>query len=369
VDLTVAAVVPYFPAARLWGDATRVGKLCPLPVRDSIDGVPVLHPRVPYAPRVGSFLSFVNAPLYLAGLLPFVPEWWNRFDVVLGAYLFPDAWAAGQLATILGLPHVVKAHGTDVNVTARSPSVRPFIRSALFNAKAAIGVSRPMLDALVALGAPPDRVILVRNGVDRAMFRPRHRTEARVSLGLPEKDKLLLFVGRLEREKGLDELIAAFHELTTKSTDPISLVIVGDGSLRSELVRKTNGDHRIFLVGARPAEDVARFLAAADLLVLPSWAEGTPNVVLESLAARRPVVATHVGGIPDVVRHGHTGLLVPPRDVPALASAMHAALCRSWSEVELVQAAPPDWNRSGDELFAVLEGAVGRRKQESVAAS
>jgi teichuronic acid biosynthesis glycosyltransferase TuaC len=355
VDLTVMATIPHFPGAGLLGDRYRVGKLSRLPLRDVMDGLPLLHPHALYLPRVGPLLSAINAPLYLTGLLPLVPQLRNQFDVVLGAFLFPDAWAARQIATILNLPYVVKAHGTDVNVTARSASVRPFIRSALRNASATIAVSRPMLDALVALGAPPDRVMHVPNGVDRHLFRPRNRAEARRSLGLPERGKMLLFVGRLEKEKGLEELVAAYRDLITKSSESISLAFLGDGSFRESLAEQVKELKNVHLLGNRPAEDVARYLAAANVLVLPSWAEGTPNVVLEALAAGRPIVATHVGGIPDVVRHDCTGLLVPPRDVPALASALRTALHRSWNEEEIVKTAPPDWDRSGDLLFEVLQ--------------
>lgn len=359
-DLTVIAAIPHFPGAGLLGHRLRVGKLSQLPTSDKIEGVPLLHPRTPYVPRIGPFFSAINAPLYMTGLLPLVPRLWNQFDIVLGAFLFPDAWAAGQLAKLLRLPYVVKAHGTDVNVTARSPSVQPFIRSTLRGAHSAIAVSRPMLDALVSLGASPNRVKLVPNGVDRQLFRPQDRTQARISLGLPENGKILLFVGRLEREKGLDELVAAFRELTKTSTEDLTLVIVGEGSLEKRLSLQCNGDPNVVLTGARPADEVARYFAAANVLVLPSWAEGTPNVVLEALAAGRPIVATHVGGIPDVVRHDRTGLLVPPRNIEALTSALNEALHRSWNEEEITQTAPPHWDRSGKLLYEVLHQASGR---------
>jgi len=362
-DLTVVVVIPHFPGARFLAPCSRVGKLGPLPARDVLDGLPLFHPRALYLPRVGRFLSVLNAPLYLTGLVPLVPHLWNQFDVVLGAFLFPDAWAAGQLALLLGLPYVVKAHGTDVNVTAASAAIRPLIRRALSGASAAIAVSRPMLDALVLLGACPDRVTLVPNGVDRELFQPQDRIHARRSLGLPERGKVLLFVGRLEREKGVDELVRAFRLLTAESTECVSLVIVGDGSLGERLARQSNDVRGLVLAGARTPADVARYLAAADVLVLPSWAEGTPNVILEALAAGRPIVATHVGGIPDVVRHNHTGLLVAPRDVRALALAMRQALERSWSEEEIVKTAPPDWDDSGEMLYGVLERASGRRRE------
>lgn len=366
-DLTVMAAIPHFPGAAWLGNQYRVGKLSRLPERDILDGLPILHPHALYIPRLGPIFSALNAPLYASGLLPFLPELQHRFDIVLGAFLFPDAWAARQLASWLDIPYVVKAHGTDVNVTARSPALRPFIRSTLRGAKATIAVSRPMVDALVALGASRDHVTHVPNGVDRTLFRPRDRAEARRHLHLPPNDKILLFVGRLEKEKGLDELLSAFRNLAENSTAKIRLVLIGEGSIRDRLARRTIGEPDVLLTGALPPEEVALYLAAADVLVLPSWAEGTPNVILEALAAGRPIVATHVGGIPDVVRPGQTGLLVPPRDVPALTTALQNALDRPWNEEEIVQAAPPDWQKSGDLLYEVLARACIREPNANAA--
>lgn len=357
VDLTVLAPLPHLPGASIFAPHSRVGKLSYLEETDVVDGISVFHPRIPYVPRVGSVLGVINAPLYLSGLLPLIPQFRQKFDLVLGAFLFPDAWAARYVARILGLPYVVKAHGTDVNVTARSPTVRPLIRQTLQDAGAAIAVSRPMMEMLVGLGADRNQVVHVANGVDRHVFYPRHRSEARRVLGLPRNGKRLLFVGRLEKEKGLEELILAHQDLIRKSAECISLAIVGEGSLQERLAKQISLLPNVSLLGSLSPENVALQLAAANLLVLPSWAEGTPNVVLEALASGRPVVATHVGGIPDVVRPDRTGLLVTPRDIPALATAIHTVLHRSWSEEEIVKTAPPDWEKSGEMLYQVLERA------------
>ena len=357
-DVQVMGVVPWVPGASLLGDRARVGKLSRVPAEDTIDGLPVVHPRAPYLPLAGPWLSALNGPLYLAGLVPHLAALRRRFDVVLGAWLFPDAWAAQHLARALGLPYAVKAHGTDVNVIARWPSVRALVQGTLRGAGAIIGVSRPMLGALEALGAPPERVTLVPNGVDRTLFQPRSRAEARAALGLDARSKVLVYVGRLEQEKGLHELCDALATIEKHTPGRYTVVLVGDGSLRKTLEERRDAGLPLVVAGARPAEEVARFLAASDALVLPSWAEGTPNVVLEALAAGRPVVATHVGGIPDVVAHDHTGLLVPPRDAPALAAAIERATSRTWSEDTLTRAAPPGWDRSAADLLAALQRAT-----------
>jgi teichuronic acid biosynthesis glycosyltransferase TuaC len=197
----------------------------------------------------------------------------------------------------------------------------------------------------------------VPNGVDRQLFRPRNRSDARKELALPENTKILLFVGRLEKEKGLEELGRAYRDLLEKSQEPISLVLLGEGSFQESLARQVKDLKNVLFLGARPPREVASYLAASNLLVLPSWAEGTPNVVLEALASGRPVVATHVGGIPDVVRPDRTGLLVAPKDASALAITLHTALHRSWSEEEIVATAPPAWEESGALLYEVLKNA------------
>lgn len=360
-EVEVLGVIPYLPGASMLGDRARVGRLSRVPARDVIDGLSVVHPRVPYLPGAGPHLSALNAPLYLAGLLPHLSSLRGRFDVVLGAWLYPDAWAAGMLGHALGIPYAVKAHGTDVNVVARWPSVRGLVRRTLRKAGAVVGVSRPIVDALVELGAPEERVSLVRNGVDRALFRPADKREARRALGLPEDGKIILYVGRLEETKGLGELAQAFTQLERRGAKNAHLVAVGEGAMRSKLERASSREGGVVLAGGRPAADVARYLAAADLLTLPSWAEGTPNVILEALAAGRPVVATRVGGIPDVVEEGVTGLLVPAKDPNALADALGHALAREWPAEEITRAAPPSWETSAGHLLAALERAVAAR--------
>jgi glycosyltransferase involved in cell wall biosynthesis len=364
-DVEVMAPIPYLAGAGWLGDRTRPGRLRAVPDNDVIDELPVAHPRVPYAPGAGRLpgLAALNAPLYLAGLIPELGRLRGRFDVVLGTFLYPDACAAVALARLLGLPCVVKAHGTDVNVVARWPSVRPIIRAALREARFSLGVSRPLVESLMELGAPCDRALLLSNGVDRTLFHPRDRAASRRALGLPETGRVLLFVGDLAPEKGVGELIDAFADLRRTAPAPVHLVMLGAGPLQPNLEADAaafaaDGRGRLILAGTRPLADVARHLGACDLLTLPSWAEGTPNVVLEALAAARPVVATRVGGIPDLIVEGRAGLLVPPRDAGELALALRDALARTWDEEALLAAAPPSWEDSSARLYELLAAAA-----------
>ncbi len=364
----VAGVVPHLPGARLLGDRTHVGRLTRVPECETLAGLAVIHPRAAYVPGATRFpwLARFNGPLYLAGLLRYLPVLRGRFDVVLGTYLYPDACAAAALARLLGIPHVIKAHGTDVDVVARWPGLGRPISAALRSASWSLGVSRAMVASLVALGARADRTALLENGVDRSVFHPRDRRASRIALGLPAEGRLLVFVGLLVTAKGVRELLAAWEQLRDDGGPPVHLAVVGDGPLRAEVAQAasraaSNGGARrglLFAPGALPLDRVALHLGAADVVTLPTHREGTPNVVLEALASGRPVVATRVGGIPDVITHGATGLLVSPRQTAELARALRDALDRSWDEGALAASAPPSWDESGARLHALLAQTV-----------
>jgi glycosyltransferase involved in cell wall biosynthesis len=178
---------------------------------------------------------------------------------------------------------------------------------------------------IVRGGAPAGRVVTVYNGVDVDRFsakEPQVVERVRRALGIPVDALLLGTVGRHSPEKDLANLLAAM--VAVRDHVPTAwLVLVGGGELRGQLetqVRSLGLSDAVVFAGVR--DDVPEILAALDLFVLPSRWEGLPLAVLEAMAARLPVVATAVGGVPEVVVDGLTGLLVPPGDPPALAGAL-----------------------------------------------
>lgn len=363
-SVLVLGVIPHLPGARLLGDRIHVGRLTRVPERETVAELAVIHPRVAYLPGVAHapWLARLNGPLYLAGLLAYLPMLRGRFDVVFGTFLYPDACAAASLARLLGIPHVIKAHGTDVDVVARWPGLQRPIAAALGSAAWSLGVSRAMVSALIGLGARPERAVLLENGVDRAVFRPRAKAASRAAVGLPEGGRVVVFAGLLVEAKGLRELLAAWAALRSEGGPPVHLAIVGDGPLRREIARaaalaKGDGGARrglLFAPGAVHLDRVALYLGAADLFVLPSHREGTPNVILEALASGCPVVSTRVGGIPDAIAEGTTGLLVPPRSVSDLTRALREALARAWSVDAIAASAPASWDESAARLHRLL---------------
>lgn len=363
VDVEVFATIPWFPSSRHFRRWSRAGRLVAVPQTDSIDGVTVKHPRVAYVPKIG---NVVSGPLYAASIARRALPYRGRVDVVLGSWAYPDGYAAVVLAALLGVPAVVKLHGSDINVLAKVMTARHGIVWTLEHAARVVAVSRSLAERAVELGASRDLVDVVPNGVDTQLFRPRDRREARRSLGVPLDRPIALYVGRVEREKGVLDLIHAF---ACSATDlgRAELWIVGEGAALQEsreLAWRLGICARF--VGARPHDEVPRWLAACDLLVLPSWNEGMPNAVLEALCSGRRVVATSVGGIPDVVTSSKLGALVPPRSATALAVALERELRVSYDPAEVAACTGVmDWSVSAAALEASLLRALESRARRA----
>ena len=327
-----------------------------MPRTDVIEGIRVRHPRTLFLPRVG---HAAWGPLYAASLAREVARWRGAVDVVLGSWAYPDGFAAIVLARALGVPVVVKLHGSDVNVIAKLPGPRRWMAWALPRANRVVAVSRALGDEVAALGVPRERIALVMNGVDGALFRPGDRAAARAALGLPPDGALLVYVGNLKESKGVLDLARAFEDVAARHATA-RLAIVGGGEARATLdavAARLGG--RMLVAGPRPLAEVPTWMAACDALVLPSWAEGTPNVVLEALACGRRVVATRVGGIPDLVTGPALGELVEARDVAGLAAALVRAADDAYDPGEVARlGARGGWDASAAALHRVLEEAV-----------
>ncbi|MGC2525608.1 MAG: glycosyltransferase, partial [Stellaceae bacterium] len=205
-----------------------------------------------------------------------------------------------------------------LNLIADFRVPRRWIRWAAAKAEGLVAVSSGLRDRLAALGARPDRVRVLRNGVDLAQFRPGDRAAARRGLGLTRPT--LLAVGNLvalKRHKLMVEALALLPE-----TD---LVIVGDGPQRGAieaLARQRGIPDRVRLLGRLPQERLAQIYQAADLLLLVSTHEGWPNVLLESMACGTPVVVSEIAGIADIVATPAAGLVVAAVTAQRLAAAI-----------------------------------------------
>jgi phosphatidyl-myo-inositol dimannoside synthase len=247
------------------------------------------------------------------------------YDVVHAHWVLPNGWAASSVAKRAEVPVVVTLHGSDVAMAERHSLLAGVAHRTFQRVAAVTATSDDLRRRAVALGADPLTAVTTHIGVDAELFAPRPASrEMRQFLGVQEGDLLVVSVGRLASVKGFEHLIEAASHL-----ERVTVAIVGDGELRPELERLARvSSARIVLAGPMPHDRVAHALAAADVVVVPSVVDdrgrvdATTSTVLEALASGRPLVATAVGGIPEVIRDGENGLLVPQKDPVALAAAI-----------------------------------------------
>jgi teichuronic acid biosynthesis glycosyltransferase TuaC len=281
-----------------------------------------------------------------------------RPDVILSYIIYPDGFAAVRVARRLGVPAVITAIGSDLNRISGS-IVKRMTRFALRKAAAVVTVSRDLLGTARRLGAREGHSIAILNGCDTQKFRPRDRMAARETLDVPRNQELVLYVGRLDLRKGLIELIEAVAALRRRRPR-VHCYIVGEGADRiqlNECVARHEMEAHITFVPSCATERVATWIAASDLLSLPSYKEGCPNVILETLCSGRPVVATNVGGIPEIMDET-SGNLVAPKNVEQLTRALDEVLSRHWNADELADKHHRSWQDVSDDLYAVLQKAV-----------
>jgi teichuronic acid biosynthesis glycosyltransferase TuaC len=314
----VVAPVPWFPsgAARFGSWATHARTV----QRETRHGLDVYHPRYPVIPKLGMAL----APwlLYCATLpvLRRLCAAGDRPTAIDAHYVYPDGVAATWIGRRLGLPVVITARGTDVSLIPRYAIPRRLIRRAIHDAAALIAVSGALKQALVALGAPEDKVTVLRNGVETTLFRPPDdRRGVRAALGLT--GPTLISVGLLIERKGHHRVIEAMAALPE-----YSLLIVGEGPERAHLaamIGRLGLADRVRLLGARPHAELPALYGAADALVLASSREGWANVLLEAMACGTPVIASNIWGNPEVVRSQAAGLIMEKNTAEGIAAAAH----------------------------------------------
>jgi glycosyltransferase involved in cell wall biosynthesis len=154
-------------------------------------------------------------------------------------------------------------------------------------------------------------------------FRPMDKNKIRRKLNLPLDKKIILFVGYLWPIKGLNYLVDAIPDIVEKQPDSLFLFI-GRGHLRNKMIkkcRKYSIEKNVRFLGGKEHDEIPIWLNASDMLILPSLSEGRPNVVLEAMACETPVIATRVGGTPELVENGFNGILVEPKDPKEIENA------------------------------------------------
>lgn len=334
---------------------------CPSREREKIQGLTVHHREYFYFPRV---LKRLDGWFYYWGLVGWLRKHFEasgKPDLLDAHFAWPDGVGVSYLARCLNLPYTVTLRGT-INPRYEIPCFRRRMSDALQNASAVISVSKAMANIAAELGAGPRRIYVIPNGVDTSLFSPTPKIAARKQLGLPENAPLIVCVASLKPPKGHRDLIDAASRLA----ENVHLVIIGAETDRGAYLRHLEAlvgekrlTDRVTFAGSQHYSKMPLYFSAADVSALASHNEGCPNVLLESLACGTPVVATSVGGVPDIVQPGETGELVPVGAPAALADALRTALAKRWSRDHVRQSVSGrSWGCVGEQVLEVFRAVI-----------
>ena len=317
----VVAPVPWFPFKyKAFG---KYATFASVPKHETRFGIHIIHPRYPLIPKLGMALApWLMAMAVYPVLRNIIADGYD-FKLIDAHYFYPDGVTAALLGMALSKPVVITARGTDINLIPRFYLPRRMIQWAAEHAAGLVTVCQALKSKLLQLGVPSDRISVLRNGVDLDFFRPpENRSRLRKTFRV--SGKVLLSVGDLKPLKGHDLAIRALKELTD-----VRLFIAGDGPQRLQLIELVNAlqlDKRVTFLGIVSPDELKQYYGLADVLVLPSSREGMSNVLLEALACGTPVVATAVGGTPEVITAPEAGILIDERTSRSLANGIRRLL-------------------------------------------
>jgi glycosyltransferase involved in cell wall biosynthesis len=298
--------------------------------------------------------------------LPYVARMVKRHRIDVIHANNPIAGMIGAaVKRLTGRPLVYTIRGTiPDNIRARGSRVgrllSVFEKRALSQADAVTAITPYILKTTMAWHRCKKHGTVIPNGIDLEKFGLGDGEKIRMEFGL--RGWVLLFIGRLVGVKGVETLLDAAGCI--KDGAETRIVIVGDGPLMDAL--KLRAGKNIVFTGMR--RDIPDFLAACDALILPSFHEGFPNVVLEAMAAGRPVIASRIMSMPDIVRDGKTGLLFEPGNSAELAEKISAMLENKKKMKEMGRAAlraseKYSWNKLADEFENVYESVSANRSK------
>lgn len=301
-----------------------------------------------YLPKVGR--RFYSVFMFLSILMH--SGWWlvnKKPKIILASWAFPEAVAASWLSKLFSCRFFFKVHGSDINLHGKIPARAQQIVKAAERASGILSVSKALANEMVAMGIEQKKISVIYNGVDHQKFG--------VETKVPLNGDYLLYVGNLKHDKGVVELIKGFANVCY-NYPTLNLVYAGSGIEKkrlAELSKALNIADKVQLLGSVEHHKLPALITHAKALVLPSYNEGVPNVVLEAMACGTPVLATRVGGIPEVVDEKICGTLIKPRCKIAVENGLNDILNQAWDKDTIKQHSNQfTWENNKRQLIELL---------------
>lgn len=306
------------------------------------DKIKISYPLYYYLPRILRPLAGFG---FLASILPAWKIAKARHpDLVFSSWAYPDGFASVLLGMFNRLPVIIKVHGSDVEYLRKDCLSTRMTLWAMKRANLIISVSNYLKQQLVSLGVDETKIAVIYNGVDRNLFK---------KADMKATEKYFVYIGNLKREKGINDLVEAVDK-NKLSLYKSQLYVVGDGAERpalEKIIREKDLGEQVKLLGRLPHDRLSELVRRSLFVCLPSHHEGIPNVLIEAISSGVPVLATNVGGIPEIVNESN-GMLVKPSDISALQKAIAKMHETSWDKDAIVASSRiGSWNDSARRIY------------------
>ena len=274
----------------------------------------------------------------------------NKPQKIFASWAFPDAVASSWLSRILGCDFYFKVHGSDIDIQCQAKARASQVVSMSYHAKGILSVSQALANKMIAMGVDKEKISVVYNGVNHKKF-----TELN---SRPLESNYILFIGNLKFDKGVMELLEGFAKVAALQTS-LQLVYIGDGVMMPALKEKAQQLGiltRVSFLGNINHDQIPMWLQHCQMLALPSYHEGVPNVLLEAMACGVPIVATNIGGIPEIIDEKICGKLIAVKNVEQVTNAIQHILQHEWSSTAIKQHSQRfSWSKNKEQLIDLIE--------------
>jgi len=283
--------------------------------------IPILYPTYYFLPKYG--LPYNGLMYYLSMLNAFklsksVP------DIFYTTWAYPDAYATMILAKKVKRKYIVRVHGSDINDLAFRSVIQDKIKMVLENASAVISPSNALKEKMLQLDIPAEKIKVIYSGIDKEKFYSQDREQCEKQLSLNTGMMRILYIGNFKRAKGVMDLLKSTF-LLKNDLKNFEVVFIGKGEDESDMkqyIAENKLENCTRIVGPVDHHNLNPWINSSDCVCLPSYAEGMPNVLLEAIACETKIVATNVGGIPEIYQDDKD-YFVEPGDTIALRNRLY----------------------------------------------
>ena len=281
-----------------------------------------------------------------------------QFDLIHAHSLLPDGFAGTLVRKKIGVPLIVTIHGSDLLIYPyRNKKIFSHSLKVLNNTSRIITVSYHLKNKCYnEFNVPEEKIKVIPNGFNHRAFnfKPTYFKKRKVN-----NQFIILFIGHIIKAKGIFDLLNAIiiiRKLEQNIYKRISWVVVGQGTDIAEFkehLRTFDIDNVIEVIGQVPHEKISEYMKNADFVILPSWSEGLPTVLVEAMASGLPIIATKVGGIPEIVNKD-TGVLVEPKNPEDLARGIINAITKKWDRQLICEYAKNyTWEKNAEKTIEI----------------